>query len=193
MRHLIDIVEAAFPGGETFWFNPATKQVLRCADHGTAVADDPGEFGIEWGVETQMDQAFGDDDEDEEGGTVPTDSVAGLWGGVGGWGRNDAWEQLAMNNGWVRVGVGRNGSYATYLSSSTGQAVWHAARYLVQQDSLTDRMEIEVSREHNSLMIYLGAESIEQFLRTRAPEAFLTKMDRQHRQFVAGLLPRSGV
>lgn len=192
MRAFIDLIEAAFPGGNTFWFNPADKEVISCSDHGTAVADNPYAFGIDYRIQDQMAEAFAeperDDDDDDDGfGTadesdnsreLPDGAVAGLWGGGGTWNENDAWEQLAMNNGWVRVGIGRNGSYATYLSSSTGLAVWHAARYLADQDSLTDRMEIEVSRQVNSVFTYLDADTIERFLRTRAPDAFLVRLDR---------------
>lgn len=188
MRSFIDLVEAAFPGGATFWFNPATKELIPCSDHGTAVENDPDKFGIDYRVQSQMRDAFAEPDDryddedydpDDDSRPIPDGAIDGLWGDAGNWGHNDAWEQLAMNNGWVRVGVGRNGSYATYLSSSNGLAVWYAARYLADQDSLTDQMEIEVSRQHNSLMVYLGTESIEQFLRARAPDAFLAQMEKR--------------
>jgi|SRR5882672_3861141 len=187
MRRLITLVEryqtlveAAHPYGKTFWFNPLTKAVIDCGDHGDRVAQDPGAFGIDQHAIWQMlEQGEASDDEADAGESeYLREPVDGLWGEPSGWGVNDAWEQLAMNQGWVRVGLGGR-SYATYVSSSDARSVWACVAYLVTNDLMTDKLEIEISRQQNSRFLYLGPETIDRFVRGggRNAEGFLARLD----------------
>lgn len=200
IRQIITLIEAAHLFGATFWFNPVNNEVIPCGDHGDCVEQNPQHFGIDQEIVWEMEAASSppeserDDNSEDEADAEPDyadddgeqtlhSPVKGLWGisdRGGSWHVNDAWEQLAMNNGWVRVGVGRNGEYATYLSSSNARAVWLAANYLNRQGSLTDKLEIEVSRPENALFIYLADVMIDQFLRAgaRGAEGFLVRLDR---------------
>lgn len=139
IRHwitLCELFEAATPHGQTFWFNPVTKQLIPCSDHGDAVIENPNAFGIDYQVQNEMEDAFPDEGGEEEEREIPdAEPPAELWGGRAGWQRNDAWETLAMNRGWVRIGSHLDQRSLRKLLDSRGgmgsgqlsvQERWHA-------------------------------------------------------------------
>lgn len=189
MRTFIDIVnEAASFGSDSFWFNPADSEVIPAMNHGTTVMANPEQFGIDDHVAGEMEDAFPygtEDGEDnfEDGDELPDfDNLplapdelrVGNWQGSGRWDRDGAWEQLAMNRGWVRIG-GATGRHNCYLSASNAASIWTAVKFVVQQGLAMTRIEIEISSSTWSDMIYLDDQAITQFIKggPRRAEAFL--------------------
>jgi hypothetical protein len=178
MRTLIRLCEAATPHGATYWYNPSTKQIVRASDHGDAVIQNPEAFGIDYDVQDQMEDAFPDEGGEEEEREVPdAPHPAELWGDRTGWHRNDAWETLAMNRGWVRVGEATSIS-AAYVSSSTAEAIWKAVDLLYKTGGLIDKVEIEIARPTNQVFTIIVGDDLRAFLRggPRRAEAFVMAM-----------------
>ena len=181
IRHWIKIIEAATYHGGAYWFNPQTKQIIPASDHGQAVIDDPDAFGIDRRTQFAMDAAFPEDEDDDYRGwetddrSPPAEMPPELWGGREGWYRNDAWEVLAMNRGWVRIGSATSISTA-YVSSSTAESVWAAVKYLVNKNGI-NAVDIEIARPENQVFANIGGEELTRFLKggARKANAFLLK------------------
>ena len=172
MRRLITLIEAAFLGGQNCWFHPETHEVIHASDHGDAVMNDPDAFDIEISVQQQMDHAFphGSEEDEEDGWENTGDAEQGEvphelnWSG-GKWHRNDAWEQLAMNRGWVRIG-GSNGQWAAYLSAASEEAAWYGAKFMLDSGALHDKLDIEISRRENQKYTTLSGETLKRFIKS---------------------------
>jgi hypothetical protein len=173
MRHYITLCEAAVPGGATFWFHPDGR-VIPASDHGDAVIQNPSRFDIDYRIQEQMEDAFPEGGDEDEAPSNSDNIPSELWGGAGGWYRNDAWETLAMNRGWVRIGEATSIS-AAYVSSSTAEAVWRAVNYLVQHGGMADAVEIEIARPEHQVFTTLTGDAVKQFLRggPKRADAFL--------------------
>jgi hypothetical protein len=178
LRRWVLLIEAAVRGGGSYWLNPQTGQIIPASDHGQAVIDDPDAFGIDYDVQEQMAEAFPDHDgpDDEHDGfsdASPEDFPAELWGGPTGWFANDAWEVLAMNRGWVRIGEATSMSSA-YVSSATSEAVWAAVKFLFQNSGI-EKVEIEIARPSNQIFTILVDADLKVFLRggPKRADAFL--------------------
>lgn len=137
-----NLVEAIAQGQSTYWFDSRTRRVIPCSDHGDAVERNPDTFGVEWDIVQEMEEAWPYGSEDDEEGDFETPEerdafIDGLppppseCGPRSGNDRNNCWEQLAMNRGWVRVGhsVGFRGGTAAYFSSSDPKAIWRAVSF----------------------------------------------------------------
>lgn len=172
MRHYIDIVEAAAPGSATYWFNPKTKQVITASDHGTAVMEMPEIFHIDDDIVSQMEEAFpygSEDNEMEDSEEViditklppPPDEI---WGDRNGWNRNDAWEVLGMNRGWVRVG-GWSGYNSSYCSGVNEEVVWHALNFITEIGAFHGAIEVEICRPQNSLFGKIYDDDLDKILK----------------------------
>lgn len=174
--------EAAAPGVSSFWFNSADGQIIPVSDHGDAVIESPDTFGIDYRTQMQMDAAFPEgmdsdpqDEEEFENRQQPdVDATpAELWGGHEGWDRNTAWETLAMNRGWVRVG-GASQHTAAYVSSGSGAAVWAAVNYLYKNAGI-NTIEIEIARPENEVFTTIGGDDLKMFIKggPKRADAFL--------------------
>lgn len=181
MRNWITIVEGSFHPS-TYWFNPKTNEVISAGDHGDEVMSHPDKFGIDWQTVSHMEDAypFGSDDEEETDHDTPEERDAWIetlpqppeevGGSRQGLSRNDAWEQLGMNAGWVRVGHAvklTSGNTASYFSASTPQAIWKAVRYAAKQGGVADKIEIELCPgfHHRGKLEYLSGDQLDQYMK----------------------------
>lgn len=175
---LIRLAEAAIPGGETYWFNPSSGEVLTVGDHGEAVMENPYAFGLDAETVRDMIEAFpqGCDeyetpDDEAECDDTPAPPAELLFTG-GKWHRNDAWEQLAMNRGWVRCGEAGNSH--RYISAATAEGAWAAVRFTLQHHYVA-ALDIEISGKQASLYASLNEEQQTAFVKAgpRRALAFL--------------------
>lgn len=182
--------EAAYAGSETYWIHADTKIIVPTDDHGETVARDPERFGVEWWLADEMEAAFpehleydtftGAETEEElaalsEPGPVPDELEGPGW--HGNWSRNDAWEQLAMNRGWVRVGEGNRG-HGSYVSAATPEAIWFVAKHLQKNGTVGKTMEAELSSAQHQGFVVLSPEQVAALVKAgpkRAAE-FLNKL-----------------
>lgn len=168
------LAEAAMPGGDAYWFNPKTGQVWECGDHGERVMEDPSDFGIESEVVEAMESAFPYGSEEHESDFTDEhpepdrDSLQLLQPEElhydGPWSRNDAWEQLAMNRGWVRIGAGGQ-HHPAYLSAATSEAAWYGASYAAKKGDIVNRLDVEISSARGGAFVELSGERLETFLK----------------------------
>lgn len=181
MRHWIQLVEAAAPYAGSFWFNPETKNVVRVGDHGEAVESDPYLFDVSDADQFAMANAFPYSEED--GADVDHDALPEelKWRSWTVDERNDAWEELGMNRGWVR-GCGSiyysGSAIAAYLSASTPEGIWHGAKYLLSQDGALSKVEVEIVNRNGGLFVTLIDDLIDDFVKAgqRRAGAFLTRL-----------------
>jgi hypothetical protein len=179
LRQWMQLVEAATHFTPTFWYNPQTQQIIPASDHGQAVMDDPEAFGIDYHLQNEMEFSFPEPDPDDasydnEAHGVERDGwPAELWGGPSGWYKNDAWEVLAMNRGWVRIG-GQSSLNSAYLSSSTAEAVWAGVKFLIQKYGINS-VEIEIARPEHQIFKTVSEDDLTKFIRggPRRANAFL--------------------
>lgn len=190
MRQWINLFEAAFAGSDTYWFHPETKVIIPADDHGETVARDPERFGVDWQIADEMESAFpehleydtfsGDETEEElenlpEPGPTPAELEGPNWHGT--WYRNDAWEQLAMNRGWVRVGEGGRG-HGSYVSAASPDLIWAIAKHLQKSGAVGKTMEVELSSAQHQGFVVLSPEQVAALVKAgpkRAAE-FLNKL-----------------
>jgi hypothetical protein len=166
--------EAFKYGSDTYWFTPQTKEVISAHDHGETVMENPDKFGIDLHTVQDMYAAFSH--EDDEDGNASEDDTGGdisdlkheLWGDGNGWHENDAWEQLGMNHGWVRVG-GASMRNSCYLSAATSDAAWYGVKHVLDSGAATDRIEIEISRPTNQIYTTLSGAELDAFIK-RGPK-----------------------
>ena len=173
---LTDLYESAYSYQTTYWFNPRTNEVISADNHGTVVMTDPQNFGIDSAIVDQMWDCFDQDDgSSNDDAKLPSELVVG-WPPYGRWNEDDAWEQLAMNRGWVRVGEGGS-SYASYFSASTCDAIWTAVRYVTNNGNPGIGVEIEISRSSGAMYGKLSLDSLDKFIKggARRAEEFLRR------------------
>ena len=152
MREIIALVEAAIPGGETYWFNPSNDDVITVGDHGEGVMEHPYRFGIDRETVYQMIMAFPDgcDEYETPDDDTDCDDLPPPPSGLNPdrrWHRNDAWEQLAINRGWVRCGEAVQAR--RYISAATAEAAWAAAKFTTKHHYISF-LDIEITGQRNS-------------------------------------------
>ncbi len=168
MRDLIAIVEAAVPGGESYWFNAANGEIITVGDHGEAVMEHPYEFGLDADTVRDMIEAFPEgcdeyETPENEGDCddLPPPPEELLFNNAT-WHRNDAWEQLAMNRGWVRCGEARDAH--RYISSATAEAAWAAAKFTSSYHYIS-KLDIEISGKQAVLYASLTDTQLASFVK----------------------------
>jgi hypothetical protein len=179
LHQWMQLVEAATHFTPTFWYNPQTQQIIPASDHGQAVMDHPEAFGIDYHLQNEMEFSFPKfDPEDEESnedeyGVERDGWPAELWGSPSGWYKNDAWETLAMNRGWVRIG-GQSSLNSAYVSSSTAEAIYSAVKFLIQKYGI-NMVEIEIARPEHQVFTTVGGDDLSRFIKggPRRANAFL--------------------
>jgi hypothetical protein len=143
---------------ETVWFNPKSGEIRQVSDHGEAVMEDPAAFGIDDDIIRSMIEAYGDEEIDS---TVE---------------ENAAWEQLAIDTGWVRCGEARQNHH--YICARTADLAWHGVSLLAEH-GLLEAIDVELSNADDlfKLFVRLEKEAVEEFLSAgpRRAEAFLER------------------
>jgi hypothetical protein len=140
MRQLIDLVESAGRASDIYWFNPRTGDVHPCRDHGEAVEENPNAFGIPQARQDDIAAEYGGEDSD-------------LYAVQ----RNEAWEQLGLEAGWVRVGYHmdpRLDLECAYVSSASAEGAWMAIRHMEKTGSIAPAVDVSLVDTDMGFKIY---------------------------------------
>lgn len=158
------LMEAAYAGSSTYWYNPSTGERIAVDDHGSAVQERPHLFDIDLDIEQTMIDAFCDHDDGvcDEDAVLPSELTIG-WR-KGNWYEDDAWEQLAMNRGWVRVGEGGS-NWKGYVSAATAEAIQAAIHYILKNGNIGLGMELEISRPQNQIFTTMSDITLKRFVK----------------------------
>jgi hypothetical protein len=185
MRDLIILCEAISAGQKSYWFNPETNETIPAHDHGETVMYNAEKFGIGDDIVDEMEEAFPFGCEEEEDTDHETPEEKDAWvnslpsppeavGSRQGNDRNNAWEQLGMCAGWVRVGesvaFGGGTASAAYFSGDTPERIWKTVRFVSKRGGVGDRIEIELcpGYDHKGEYLTIAGDDLERYLKSSA-------------------------
>ena len=177
-----EISEGISYNHSTYWYNSKTGEVIPCGDHGDAVQDHTEKFGVDYGTVSEMEDAWphgsdGDEEHDFETQDEYDDWSANLpdppaeCGPRLGNDRNNCWEQLGMNRGWVRVGhsvvLSAQHTTAAYFSTSQVKDFWKAILFANKSGGIIGSAELELCPPNGGKggMATLSGETLQRYLK----------------------------